>query len=164
MPCLKARDLFLGKPNRVSLIGLVYSIYQKCGFISISTKCAGIGRDSLRKFIIMDHLISRLSPVYCYPELYIVHQVQIKISSLQWSEKKDQAQVHADIWTWALILRSHQLTAHRCKKNYKYLCFAIVIVFFAEYLALAGLKLLAQLSYRIHHVTALNLEHVKKLG
>ena len=36
--------------------------------------------------------------------------------------------------------------------------------FLAEYLALAGLNLLAQLSDRIHHFNALNLVHVKKLG
>ena len=37
-------------------------------------------------------------------ELYIVHKVQIKISSLRWSEKKVQIKVHAWTWTWAVIL------------------------------------------------------------
>ena len=36
--------------------------------------------------------------------------------------------------------------------------------FLAEFLALAGLNLLAQLSDRIHHFTALNSVHVRKLG
>ena len=36
--------------------------------------------------------------------------------------------------------------------------------FLAAYLALAGLNLLAQLSDRIHHFTALNSVHVRKLG
>ena len=45
-----------------------------------------------------------------YPELYIVHKVQIKISSLRWSEKKVQIKVHAWTWTWAVILSSHKLT------------------------------------------------------
>ena len=36
--------------------------------------------------------------------------------------------------------------------------------FLAGYLALAGLNLLAQLSNRIHHFTALNSVHVRKLG
>ena len=43
-------------------------------------------------------------------ELYIVHKVQIKISSLRWSEKKVQIKVHAWTWTLAFILRSHQIT------------------------------------------------------
>ena len=43
-------------------------------------------------------------------ELYIVHKVQIKISSLRWSEKKVQIKVHAWTWTWAVILSSHKLT------------------------------------------------------
>ena len=43
-------------------------------------------------------------------ELYIVHKVQIKISSLRWSEKKVQIKVHAWTWTWAFILSSHKLT------------------------------------------------------
>ena len=38
------------------------------------------------------------------------------------------------------------------------------IYFLAEYLALAGQNLLAQLSDRIHHFTALNSVHVRKLG
>ena len=37
-------------------------------------------------------------------------------------------------------------THSRSEKNYKHLCLAIVIVFLAEYLALAGLNLLAQLT------------------
>ena len=45
-----------------------------------------------------------------HPELYIVHKVQIKISSLRWSEKKVQIKVHAWTWTWAVILSSHKLT------------------------------------------------------
>ena len=36
--------------------------------------------------------------------------------------------------------------------------------FLAAYLALAGLNLLAQISDRIHHFTALNSVHVRKLG
>ena len=45
-----------------------------------------------------------------FSELYIVHKVQIKISSLRWSEKKVQIKVHAWTWTLAFILRSHQIT------------------------------------------------------
>ena len=36
--------------------------------------------------------------------------------------------------------------------------------FLAEYLAVAGMNLLVQLSDRIHHFTALNSVHVRKLG
>ena len=36
--------------------------------------------------------------------------------------------------------------------------------FLAEYLALAGLSLLAQLLDRVHHFTSLNSVHVRKLG
>ena len=57
---------------------------------------------------------TRMSLGYCAndndTELYIVHKVQIKISSLRWSEKKVQIKVHAWTWTWAVILSSHKLT------------------------------------------------------
>ena len=56
--------------------------------------------------------------------------------------------------------------AHRGKKNYKCLCFALVIVFWlkwAGYLAVIGLNLLAQSSDRMHHFTALISVHDGKL-
>ena len=43
------------------------------------------------------------------PELY---KVRIKFSSLRWSGRKAQAQVHADIWAWALMLSSCQVTVN----------------------------------------------------
>ena len=36
-------------------------------------------------------------------ELYKVQKVQIKISSPQWSQRKDQDQVHWHIWTWSFL-------------------------------------------------------------
>ena len=44
------------------------------------------------------------------------------------------------------------------------ICALPLLLFLAEYLALAGLDLLAQLSDRIHHFTALNSVHLKKFG
>ena len=54
------------------------------------------------------------------------------------------------------------LPAHRCKENHKHLCFTIAIVFWLK--AVIGLNLLAQISDRIYHFTALNSVHVRKLG
>ena len=44
------------------------------------------------------------------------------------------------------------------------ICALLLCRFLAGYLAVAGLNLLAQLSVRIHHFTALNSVHFRKLG
>ena len=54
------------------------------------------------------------------------------------------------------------LPHHRCKENYKHLCFNIATVFWLK--AVIGLNLLAQISDRIYHFTALNSVHVRMLG
>ena len=55
-------------------------------------------------------------------------------------------------------MRTFCSIAHRCQKNYKRLCFAIVFwLKWAGHPAVIGLNLLAQLSDRIHNFTVYNL-------
>ena len=60
--------------------------------------------------------------------------------------------------------RSHTNTTHIDARRITNICAFLLLFFWAGYLAVAGLNLLAQLSDRIDHFTALNSVHVRKLG
>ena len=59
------------------------------------------------------------------------------------------------------IVQARHIDARRIT----YICgLLLLLLFLAAYLALAGLNLLAQISDRIHHFTALNSVHLRELG